>query len=116
MQRRYSGDRQGMAEGFETLAALLVAANSPALEWAAELFGLAEALREAVGAPLPPVEQADYQEAVSALRKEFDAQLGGLNAGEAFAAAWQSGRARATAPLETLLELVPVAGASAPWA
>lgn len=104
-----------MAEGFETLAALLVAANPPALERAAELFGLAEALREAVGAPLPLVEQADYHEAVTALRKELEAQPGGRNTGEAFSAAWRSGRAMATAPLETLLELVPEAGAAAPW-
>jgi hypothetical protein len=49
------------------------------------VFGAAEALREAQGRPLPPVERADYEREVGAVR----AVLGE----EAFAAAWAAGRA-----------------------
>ena len=53
--------------------------------WAAQLWGAAEALREIIAAPLPPFDHADYTQAVAAAR----AQLGE----QAFAAAWQEGRA-----------------------
>jgi DNA-binding NarL/FixJ family response regulator len=47
-------------------------------------LGLAEALREAMSAPISPVERASYERSVTAAR----AQLGG----KAFAAAWAEGR------------------------
>jgi tetratricopeptide (TPR) repeat protein len=53
---------------------------------AAELWGTAEALREAIGTPMHPVYRADYEQAVAAAR----AALGE----EAFTAAWTEGRAR----------------------
>jgi predicted ATPase/DNA-binding CsgD family transcriptional regulator len=53
-------------------------------EWAAELWGAAEAMREARGASLPSVERANYERAVAAVR----ARLGE----EAFAATWSLGR------------------------
>ena len=52
--------------------------------WAARLLGTTEALREALGTPLPPVERAAYERSVAATR----AQLGE----KPFAAAWARGR------------------------
>jgi predicted ATPase len=66
----------------EVVGALL-AAQGRALE-AVELWGTAEALREVLGAPMYPVERADYEQAVAAARK----QLGE----EACARAWAKGR------------------------
>jgi hypothetical protein len=51
---------------------------------AARLFGAAAALREAIGAPLPPVEHAAYDRSVAALRAALPEA--------AFAAAWAEGR------------------------
>jgi predicted ATPase/class 3 adenylate cyclase len=51
---------------------------------AARLWGLAEVLREAMGAPIPPVERAEYERLVTAAR----IQLGE----KAFATAWAEGR------------------------
>jgi DNA-binding NarL/FixJ family response regulator len=56
------------------------------------LWGAAEALREAIGAPIPPVYRGAYERAVRAAR----AQCGE----KAFAAAWTQGR---TMPLEHIL-------------
>jgi DNA-binding NarL/FixJ family response regulator len=52
--------------------------------WAARLWGAAEALRQHIGAPLPPVYRADYERSVAAAR----AHLGE----KPFAAAWAQGR------------------------
>jgi DNA-binding NarL/FixJ family response regulator len=62
-----------------------IVASQRQLAWAAQLWGAAEALREAAGIPLPPVEVADYERSVS----EACVQLGA----RAFAAAWAEGRA-----------------------
>jgi hypothetical protein len=59
------------------------AASQP--EKAARVFGAAEALREAIGAPVPPVERPDYDRAVAAAR----ARLGEV----AFSSGWAEGRA-----------------------
>ena len=61
---------------------LATSANSAV--WAAKLWGAAEALREAIGAPIPPLERPTYECAVTAIRT----QLGE----ETFAAAWALGR------------------------
>jgi hypothetical protein len=52
-------------------------------EHAARLFGATEAVREALGAPVPPSERADYERHVAAVRAALDA------------AAWAAGRAMA---------------------
>jgi tetratricopeptide (TPR) repeat protein len=52
---------------------------------AARLFGAAEALRTALGAPLPPSERTDYDRDVASSRAQLDAAT--------FAAAWAQGRA-----------------------
>ena len=62
-----------------------VVAAQQKLAWAAQLWGAAEALRDAPGMPIPPVEGADYERSLSAAR---------VHLGErAFAAAWSQGRA-----------------------
>jgi DNA-binding CsgD family transcriptional regulator len=61
-----------------------VVAAQRQLAWAAQLWGAADALRDALGVPIPPVEQADYERSVSAAR---------VHLGErAFAASWAQGR------------------------
>ena len=52
--------------------------------WAAQLWGAAEALRDAMGTPIPPIDRTDYEHAVVSARD----QLGE----KAFAAAWSQGR------------------------
>ncbi len=96
------GDRSGITEALEGFAAL-AAAEAPrkssladptsALDdesaryaaRAARLWGAAQALREAIGAPLPPNDQEEYEGDVAAARAIL---------GEAeFAAVWEEGRA-----------------------
>ncbi|HEY6407699.1 MAG TPA: tetratricopeptide repeat protein, partial [Ktedonobacteraceae bacterium] len=66
----------------EGLAGVVAVQGEPA--WAARLWGMAEALREAWGTPLPPVYRADYEHSVT----DACAQLGK----EAFTTAWAEGR------------------------
>jgi ATP/maltotriose-dependent transcriptional regulator MalT len=61
-----------------------VVAAQQQVEWAAQLWGASEVLREASSIPIPLVEQADYERAVSTVR----AKLGE----RAFAVAWRQGR------------------------
>jgi len=81
--RRELGDRRGIAECLEGLAK--VACTQGRSGQAALLFGAAEALRQAIQAPLPPNERADYERHVAATRS-------GLSEA-AFAAAWAHGQA-----------------------
>jgi predicted ATPase/DNA-binding CsgD family transcriptional regulator len=62
-----------------------VVAAQGELAWAGRLWGAAEALREVMGTPIPPVYRAEYERAIAAAR----AQLGE----PAFATAWAEGRA-----------------------
>ena len=79
---RELGQRELIATGLEGLARTIAAQGDPAQ--AARLWGTAEALREALGAPLPPVERSDYDPAVAAVRDQL---------GEgAFISTWQEGR------------------------
>jgi hypothetical protein len=71
-----------MASGLEGLASSVAAQGEPA--WAARLWGTVEALREAIGAPLQPIERAGYDHAVTAARKSLGE--------ETFALAWAMGR------------------------
>ncbi len=52
--------------------------------WAARLWGAANALREAIHTPLPPIDCADYERSVAAAR--------GSLGEKAFTAAWSQGR------------------------
>jgi predicted ATPase/class 3 adenylate cyclase len=56
-----AGDRWPIGAGLEGLAAVVAAHGSAA--WAAHLWGAAEALREAIGVPLPPAERDRYNRA-----------------------------------------------------
>ncbi len=61
-----------------------VVAAQQKLAWAAQLWGAAEALRDAFGVPIPLVQRADYERSLSAAR---------VHLGErAFATAWAQGR------------------------
>jgi predicted ATPase len=80
---RQVGDRHGMAQALEGLAR--VAGARGEAERAAQLYAAAAALREALGAPVPPADRADHERRVAAAR----ATLGEA----AFAAAWAQGRA-----------------------
>jgi len=71
-----------IASCLEGLAGVVAAEGKPT--WATRLWGAAEALREAIGAPIPPVERANYEQAVAVAHAKLGEQ--------AFAAAWAEGR------------------------
>jgi predicted ATPase/DNA-binding XRE family transcriptional regulator len=77
------GDRRGMAESLEGLAGVAGVQGEPGQ--AARLFGAAEALREAIGAPLLPHDHSRYATTLAAAREQLDE--------DAWLHAWASGRA-----------------------
>ncbi len=79
----------------EGLAAAVLAQGQPI--WAVRLWGMAEILRESMGAPMPPIERPAYKRSVNGARM----QLGE----EAFAAAWAEGRVMT--PEQVLASLEP---------
>jgi predicted ATPase/class 3 adenylate cyclase len=79
---RQVGERYGMARALEGLARMASARDEP--KRAAQLYAAAAALREALGAPVAPIDQADYESQMAALR----ACLGE----EGFTAAWAEGQ------------------------
>jgi hypothetical protein len=89
---RELADRWGVAISLEGFARLATAGDQPAR--GAALWAAADALRQALGTPRPPRDQADSVSSIGALR----AALGE----EAFAAAWAEGR---TLPLEAAIQL-----------
>jgi len=80
---RELGNKQGIVKDVEGLAALAVAQGQS--ERAARLFGAAEGLRAAMGAPLPTADREEHDRSVAAVRTALGE--------EAFAAAWAEGRA-----------------------
>jgi predicted ATPase len=83
--------KEYQARSLEGLAALEARGGAPAT--AARWWGTAQALREAIGVPLYPVDQPAYEQAVAATRRALGE--------EAFASAWEQGR---TQPLEQVIE------------
>jgi hypothetical protein len=79
---REIGAKQLIASGLAGLADVVAAQRVPA--WAARLWGAAEALREAMGTPIPPVYRIEYESSVTAARTQLGEQ--------SFAAAWAEGR------------------------
>jgi predicted ATPase/class 3 adenylate cyclase/DNA-binding CsgD family transcriptional regulator len=71
-----------LASGMEGLASVVVAQGE--FVWAARLWGAAEALRETIGTPLPPVYRHDYEQSVAAAHTQLGEQP--------FVAAWTEGR------------------------
>jgi len=55
------------------------------LVWAAHLWGAAEALREAIGTPIPPVYRLGHERAVAKVRAQVS--------NDTFVKAWAEGRA-----------------------
>jgi predicted ATPase/class 3 adenylate cyclase len=89
---------RGIASVLEGFATLTMAQQQARL--AARWLGAVEVLREAIGAPLPSDERADYEQTLAAAR----AALGE----EAFASAWAEGRAT---PLEQIItDVLKIAG------
>jgi non-specific serine/threonine protein kinase len=68
--RREHSDKLGVAECLESFAALAGALAQP--ERAATLFGAAEALRNALAAPLWPTDRARHDRNVAAVRTQLD--------------------------------------------
>jgi tetratricopeptide (TPR) repeat protein len=77
------GERSGYVWCLEGLAGVAAAQHQPA--WAGQLFGVAEALRKAIGMPLPRNECGDYERDRALARAQLDP--------DDFAAAWARGRA-----------------------
>src|SRR5262249_46585124 len=61
---RAMGTNESIAFCLEGLAAVVAAQGEPS--WAARLWGIAEARRETLETPLPPVYQAGYERSVAA--------------------------------------------------
>jgi len=74
--------QQNIAFTLEDLAALEARQGAP--RYAARLWGAAEALREAIGAPIYPVYRANYEQAVATVRTTLGEQD--------FRSAWNAGR------------------------
>ncbi len=74
-------DKGYIAFYLEGLADLIAVQGEP--PWAARLWGAAEALREAIGAPIPPVYRPAYERSVTVARAQFGEKP--------FAAAWAQG-------------------------
>ncbi len=86
---REVGDREFLASCLEELAAVVVTQESEkksvsGIFWAAHLWGAAERLREAIGAPIPPVRRAAYAQAVALAYSQVGRQ--------AFRSSWTQGR------------------------
>jgi len=77
------GDKETVAFCLEGCAHVAVAQGQPGR--ATRLLGAADALRAAIGVPIPPTDQAGYDRAVIAARK--------ILGDDAFAAAWAAGAA-----------------------
>jgi predicted ATPase/DNA-binding SARP family transcriptional activator len=77
------GERSGNVWCLEGLAGVAATQRQPA--WSGQLFGVAEALREAIGMPLPLNERADYEHDLALVRAQLDPAD--------FATAWALGRA-----------------------
>lgn len=85
-QAQEMGDRLQLAACLEGIAGTVAAGEASLADvlWAAQLWGAAEALRETMGTPLPPVEQAIAQERVAIARRAIGKRI--------FSAYWAQGR------------------------
>src|SRR5579884_857252 len=81
--RRELGDKQGIAESMESLASLAAAQGQ--MQRASRLWAAAQALREAIGSPLPPNEREKHDRNLAIVREALGES--------AFAIAWEQGQA-----------------------
>ncbi|MGW6278010.1 ATP-binding protein [Kribbella sp. NPDC055071] len=93
-EHRDLGDRWRSASVLEELAA--VAQQRERSEYAAFLLGAADGVREVIGAPVPVIEQPDYQATRTAVEASLERR--------AFRTAWSAGRA---APLAAVADGYP---------
>ena len=93
---REMGFKRLIPVDLEGLAAVFAAQGEPLR--AARFWGAAEALREAMSMPLPPLESPGYKRAVAAVRAQLGRQV--------FTTAWSEGRTMI--PEEVLATLEPV--------
>jgi DNA-binding CsgD family transcriptional regulator len=80
---REMGNKLNIVDCLEGLAVVIAKQGEPA--WAARLWGAAEALRDAMGTPIPPVYRTEYERSVTAARTQLGEKV--------FAQAWAEGRA-----------------------
>jgi predicted ATPase/DNA-binding CsgD family transcriptional regulator len=96
------GNKDLLASSLERLACIVVVQGETA--WAAQLWGVAETLRDGMGAPITPLERPFYEKMVAEARTQLGEQ--------AFAAAWIQGKSmspeQALAPTDAILPLPPV--------
>ena len=100
-------DRLNTPSYLEGLAGVVAIQGEPT--WAARLWGVAESLRDAMGTPIPPVDRAGYERAITTARDHLGEK--------AFATAWAEGR-RMT-PEQALTaqgQAIPIGPSSAPSA
>jgi predicted ATPase/DNA-binding CsgD family transcriptional regulator len=90
---RQLGDRWRIASVLEEIAGAVLARNDPAR--AVEVLAAAEAVRERLGTPIPPVEAAERDAVVDQLVRRLNTS--------AFGAAWSDGRSRT---LDATVDLV----------
>jgi DNA-binding CsgD family transcriptional regulator/tetratricopeptide (TPR) repeat protein len=79
---RVVGDKRYIASGLERLASIV--ASQGEFVWAAQLWGAAEALREAIAMSIPPVDRAAYEQTVTIIRSQLGEKALNL--------AWAEGR------------------------
>ncbi len=98
--------KENIAASLEGLAALEAAQGAP--RHAARLWGAAEALREAIGAPIYPVYRASYEQALAHARATLGEQ--------AFRNAWAEGRSMTPEQVLAAREpgTIPAGGPSVP--
>ncbi len=100
---RRLGDRWRLASVLEEIAGAILARNDPRL--AIEVMAAAEAVRERLGTPIPPVEAGDRDAVVDQLVRKLNVST--------FAAAWSDGRSRELdATIEVVLEAIETPDAS----
>jgi DNA-binding CsgD family transcriptional regulator len=96
---RQLGDRWRVASVLEEIAGAVLARNDPAR--AVEILAAAEAVRERLGTPIPPVEAAYRDAVLDQLERRLNAST--------FGAAWSDGRNRALdATVDLVVEAIDV--------
>ncbi|HET7641501.1 MAG TPA: tetratricopeptide repeat protein, partial [Ktedonobacteraceae bacterium] len=91
---REEDDKEFMAGGLEALAGVISVQGNPT--WAARLWGAADTLRKAVGAPIAPVNRARYENLVAAARMQVSWDI--------FRENWEAGRKMSIDQLLALVE------------